>query len=119
MRRTCTPPSARSPTVCAPSSASIGKCRGGDTEAGKKRDSQADPDIGVKISARRDLAAELPVRWPVLAGNRQIFGDRQELFPTRPYHGTFRPAALLRDGDTARGISVKSRSTAPLEFQLD
>ena len=27
-------------------------------------------DIGVKISSQRDLAAELPVRWAVLAGNQ-------------------------------------------------
>ena len=31
---------------------------------------------GVRISARRDLAAELPVRRSVLDGNRQILGDQ-------------------------------------------
>src|ERR1039458_6522759 len=31
---------------------------------------------GARISARRDLAAELPVRRSVLDGNRQILGDR-------------------------------------------
>src|ERR1035437_1523120 len=48
MRGTFTAPAARLPNVCAPSSASIGRGRGGDTEAVKPRGSQADPAWALK-----------------------------------------------------------------------
>ena len=47
-----------------------GDGRGGYADSGLKPGDRPGSSIGVKISARRDFAAELPVRWDILAGNR-------------------------------------------------
>src|ERR1017187_5052247 len=61
------------------------------------------PDPGAKIGARRDLAAELPVRWLFSPGIGDSLMTRKERFPTTPYLGSLRSPALQRLGDDQTG----------------
>src|ERR1019366_5900869 len=52
------------------------------------------PDPGAKIGARRDLAAELPVRWLFSPGIGDSLMTRKERFPTTPFLASLRQSPL-------------------------
>src|ERR1017187_9129914 len=63
------------------------------------------PDPGAKIGARRDLAAELPVRWLFSPGIGDSLMTRKERFPTNAVSGQFpvTPLELSLPADASRG----------------